>query len=159
MARKTAGAKYPHASSTARPHDHRWCPVVGAVVEQVKAGGEQWGQPHPLPPVASDILAVQIRQGLFRGRDCSDLKKKHGSLSVSVTYQGDDGELHNKPVTSGGKYVLVVRVWDRKTAKQEIARRVGDGEQLHYNVMRESVLCDSAQTAAPATSAKPRRPR
>lgn len=138
MARKTAGARYPHASSTAREHDHRWCPVVAAVAAQVKAGGEEWGQPHPLPAVASDILAVQIRQGLFRGRDCAELKKKHGQLSVSVTFRGDDGELHNKLVTSGGKYVLVVRVWSRAIAKQEIARRVGDGEQLHYNVMRSS---------------------
>ncbi|HEX4788776.1 MAG TPA: hypothetical protein VH372_09970 [Actinospica sp.] len=136
MARKTAGAKYPHASSTARQHDHRWCPVVGAVAEQVKAGNEEWGTPHPLPPVASDLLAVQIRQGLFRGRDCAQLKKKHGTLSVAVGYQRADGTLSNKLVTSGGKYILVVRVWSRDIAKQEIARRVGDGEQLHYNVLR-----------------------
>lgn len=138
MARKTAGAKYPHASSTARPHDHRWCPVVGAIAEQVKAGNEEWGTPHPLPPVMSDLLAVQIRQGLFRGRDCIKLRKKHGQLSVAVGFQRADGTLSNRPVTSDGKYILVVRVWSRVIARQEIARRVGGGEKLHYNVLRSS---------------------
>jgi hypothetical protein len=136
VARKTAGARYPHASSTAREHDHQWCPVVGAVADQVKAGTEKWGTPHALPPLPATEQAARIRQGLFRGRDCAQLKKKHGQLSVSVTYRGDDGELHNSPVTCGGKYVLVVRVWSRNAAKQEIARRVKDGEPLHYNVLR-----------------------
>lgn len=139
MARKTAGARYPHASSTARQHDHQWCPVVGAVAERVAAGAEDWGTPHNLPPLPATEDAVRIRQGIFRGRDCAQLKKQHGELSVSVTYRGDDGELHNQPVLNNGKYVLVVRVWSRDIAKKEITRRVASGEGLHYNVMRGSV--------------------
>lgn len=138
MARKTAGAKYPHASSTAREHDHQWCPVVGTVAERVTAGSEQWGTPHPLPPLPADESAARIRQGLFRGRDCAKLKKQHGPLSVSVTYQKPDGTLSNRPVLNGGKYVLVVRVWSRDIAKKEITRRVADGEGLHYNVLKGS---------------------
>lgn len=137
MARKTAGARYPHASSTARQHDHQWCPVIGTVAERVAAGAEQWGIAHPLPVLPTEQQAARIRQGLFRGRDCAQLKKKHGQLSVSVTYRDDDGALHNSPVTSGGKYVLVVRVWSRNIAKKEITRRVADGEQLHYNPLRQ----------------------
>lgn len=136
MARKTVGARYPHASSTARQHDHQWCPVVDAVAAQVKAGTEDWGTGHPLPPLPPDDQAARIRQGLFRGRDCSQLKKKHGDLSVSVTYQRPDGTLSNSPVLNNGKYVLVVRVWSRAIAKKEIAGRVGRGEKLHYNVLR-----------------------
>ncbi len=138
MARKTAGARYPHASSTARQHDHQWCPVVGAVADQVAAGAEPWGTPHTLPPLPATDQAVRIRQGLFRGRDCAQLKKKHGDLSVSVTYQDENGKLHQSPVLNGGKYVLVVRVWSRAIAKKEITRRVADGEGLHYNVLKGS---------------------
>jgi hypothetical protein len=138
MARKTAGAKYPHASSTARVHDHQWCPVVGTVAERVAAGSEEWGTAHPLPPQPADGRAVLIRQGLFRGRDCAKLKKQHGELSVSVTYQREDGTLSNTPVLNDGKHVLVVRVWSRDIAKKEIAGRVGRGERLHYNVLKGS---------------------
>jgi hypothetical protein len=138
MARKTAGARYPHASSTARQHDHQWCPVVGTVAERVAAGSEEWGTPHPLPPQVADGRAAQIRQGLFRGRDCIKLRKQHGQLSVSVTYQREDGTLSNTPVLNDGKHVLVVRVWSRAIAKKEITRRVTSGEGLHYNVLKGS---------------------
>lgn len=134
MARKTAGARYPHASSTARQHDHRYCPVIGAIAARVGAGAEEWGTAHPLAvPPGTD--PVTVRQGLFRGRDCAKLKSQHGALSVSVTYRADDGTESNRQVSS----TLVVRVWSRDIAKQEIARRVKDGEGLHYNVMRGSV--------------------
>lgn len=136
MPRKTAGARYPHASSTARQHDHRWCPVVGIVAERVTAGKEDWGLEHALPPIGSETRAAEIRQGLFRGRDCAKLKKAHGELSVSVTYRMPDGTLSNSPVATERGYVLVVRVWSRTIAKKEITRRVSDGEALHYNVMR-----------------------
>lgn len=139
MARKTAGARYPHASSTARQHDHQWCPVVGAVAALAVSGREAWGTEHALPPLPSADQAARIRQGLFRGRDCAKLKQQHGALSVAVGYRAEDGELRNQPVTVDGNYVLVVRVWSRDIAKQEIARRVKDGEGLHYNVMRGSV--------------------
>jgi hypothetical protein len=139
MPRKTAGARYPHASSTARIHDHQWCPVIGTVAERVAAGAEQWGVPHPLPVLPTEAQALRIRQGLFRGRDCAKLKAKHGQLSVSVMFQAPDGTLSNTAVPAGGGYRLVVRVWDRKTAKREITRRVKDGEPLPYNVLREKL--------------------
>lgn len=137
MTRKTAGARYPHASSTARKHDHTWCPVVGAIIGRAGSGTEPWGTEHDMPALGTAEQAATIRQGLFRGRDCIRLRKENGAeLSVSVTYRDDRGRLRNQPATRGGKYVLVVRVWPRKIAKQEIARRVGAGEKLHYNVLR-----------------------
>lgn len=136
VARKTAGTRYPHASSTARVHNHQWCPVVGTVAARVAGGAEEWGTAHRLPAIPVESQAVAIRQGLFRGRDCAQLKKQHGQLSVSVMYEDDAGKLHNKPVTRGGKYVLVIRVWSRDIAKQEITRRVTNGEALHYNVLK-----------------------
>lgn len=139
MPRTGAGHRYPHASSTARQHDHQWCPVTGTVAELAVNGTEPWGTEHDLPPVPSLDQATRIRQGLFRGRDCVKLKDKYGELSVSVTYRGDDGELSNQPVTRDGKHVLVVRVWSRDIAKREITRRVKEGEPLHYNVMRGSI--------------------
>lgn len=138
MARKTAGARYPHASSTARQHDHRWCPVIGVIAERVADGAEDWGLEHVMPPIGSETRAVEIRQGLFRGRDCAKLKKAHGELSVSVTYRAPDGTLSQSPVVTYQGYVLVVRVWPRVAGKKEVARRVTDGEALHYNVMRSS---------------------
>lgn len=136
MPRTTAGARYPFASTAARQHDHRWCPVVDAIAARAAAGGEPWGAEHDMPPLDGAEQATRIRQGLFRGRGCARLRKQHGQLSVSVTYRDDRGELHNRAVPRAGKYVLVVRVWTRGAAKQEIARRVADGQPLDYNVMR-----------------------
>lgn len=139
MARKTAGYRYPHATTDARQHDHTWCPVIGKIADRVAAGTEPWGIPHPMPPIAGEPDAARIRQGLFRGRSCRQVTSKHGQLSVSVMYRYADGTEGNKPdLGPGGRYVLVVRVWDRKTAKREMARRVKNGEQLHYNVLRRN---------------------
>lgn len=132
MGKRPAGARYPHVTTTAKPHDHRWCPVVGAIASRVLRGREQWGVRHDLPPVAElenddGSGAVQIKRGLYRARTCRQL---HAEGLPALSVQADIDHLPD------GRYQVWVRVWDRKIAKAEIVRRVRDGEQLDYNVMR-----------------------
>lgn len=128
MARKTAGRRYPHATTDAREHDHRMCKVVEAIADRVTAGQEEWGIVHPMPPVGDEATAKSIRARLFRAKFCTALKKKYGELmSVRCEYE----------LTELG-YVISVQVWPRSVARAEITRRVNAGEKLHYNPFRES---------------------
>lgn len=140
MPRKGAGYKYPHVTTAAKVHDHTMCPVIGAIATRARAGDEPWGTEHEMPPLPLDEDAVtRIKNQLFLGRSCQKLAREHGALSVSVTYRTPDGQLQNSPpVRLEGGYVLVVRVWDRRTAKAEIERRVEQGQPLAYNVMRNA---------------------
>lgn len=137
MPRKTAGKRYPFATTDARPHDHSLCRVVGKIAERAARGDEPWGTVHRMPPVPGEEQAADIRRRLFLGRDCKALARQHGELSVQVRYLGEDGEAGNSPARRPEGYVLAVAVWPRDRGKAEIARRVNDGESLHYNVLRE----------------------
>lgn len=135
MARRPAGAKFPHVTTAARPHDHRWCPVVAAIARRALAGREQWGTRHPLParPDLSNDAgdgALDIKRGLYRARACGQLRAE-GLPELSV--QADYDHLPD------GTYQPWVRVWTRGLAKKEIIRRVGNGEPLPYNVERSRV--------------------
>jgi hypothetical protein len=115
------------------------CPVIGAVAERARAGDEPWGTEHDMPLLPVDeARADEIRHQLFGGKRCQRLARIHGALSVSVTYRRPDGGLQNSPpIRLEGGYQLVVRVWNRATAKAEIERRVEAGEPLSFNVMRQ----------------------
>jgi hypothetical protein len=120
LARKTPGKRYPYATTAARPHDHRFCPVVKAIAAEAKAGREAWGTLHPMPPVPTRELAEQARRGLFAAR-------KHGHSVRAEILDYDD---------AAGGYVVTVQVWTRAAAKQYIANQVATGQPLAYNVMR-----------------------
>src|SRR6266700_6055308 len=129
MGQRPAGARYPHATTDVRDADHRFCPVLDAVRRRVEAGKETWGVPHPMPPVPDEAAARDAVAGLYRARNHTGLKRGPCGprpLSVRATCApGSDG------------WIVTVQVWDRATAKREIARRVHDGETLAYNVLRE----------------------
>ncbi|SRR6266702_2420949 len=129
MRRRPAGARYPHATTDGRDADHRFCPVLDAIRARVEAGKETWGVPHPMPPVPDEAAARDAAAGLYRARNHTGLKRGACGtrpLSVRATYAA----------SSDGSWTVTVQVWDRATAKREIARRVRDGETLAYNVLR-----------------------
>ncbi len=127
MARRPAGKRYPHITTDARPHDHRWCPVAAAIASRAQAGKEQWGTRHDFPAVATRAEAEEIRHGLFRARDCKQLRAE-GGPEISV-HSGYD-------TMSDGTFAPYVMVYLRSQAKAEIVRRVKAGEPLVYNPMR-----------------------
>lgn len=135
MAGRPAGKKFPHVTTQAKPHDHRWCPVVATIARRVLDGYEQWGTRHPLPTrpaITTDAGdgALDIKRGLYRARDCAQLRAE-GLPQLSI--QADYDHLPD------GTYQPWIRVWDRRTAKREIVRRVQAGEPLDYNVMRSKL--------------------
>lgn len=138
MPRTTAGHRYPHVSTTARPHDHAMCKVIEAIAERAASGTEEWGTIHDMPPVGDEVKAHALRNKLFNARNCGQLADKYGPLSVSVRYRHPDGQLRNQRVPAGRGYVLVVAVYPRDMARAEITRRVGDGKKLAYNPRREA---------------------
>jgi hypothetical protein len=125
--RRQPGAKYPHVTTDAKPHNHSMCPVINAIVGRVLEGQEEWGTLHRMPPVTDEATAKQVRTGFYAARYCRELTKALGEpVSVQATYEpGDDGT-----------FVNTVRVWPRSVAKREIARRVSSGEPLAYNVLQ-----------------------
>lgn len=137
MPRTRAGKRYPYATTDARPHDHTFCGVAAAIARSAAAGAEDWGTPHPLvlPADATEDDARRIRRGIFTGRGCP--RGVHGPLSVAVKWRTEDGgEVNGEPSRTAAGYVLVVRVWQRDAGKRELARRVRQGQELHYNVLR-----------------------
>lgn len=125
--KQPAGNRYPHATTAAKEHDHRWCPVAGAIATQAAAGKEQWGTRHDFPPVTSEDQAKDIKSGFFRARNCTILR---GEGLPELSVQADYDRLQN------GTFQPWIRVFLRSQAKAEIARRVKAGEPLVYNVMR-----------------------
>lgn len=130
--KRPAGARYPHVTTDAKPHDHRWCPVAGAIAHRAMNGKEQWGTRHDLPVVA-DVTnddgsgALDIQRGLYRARSCRQLRTEGlPAISIQAGYEQ----------LADGTYRPWVRVFDRKQAKAEIVRRVTSGEALPYNAMR-----------------------
>lgn len=118
MPRRSAGARYPHATTYARTHDHRFCPVVAVIAAQAKAGAEPWGTLHALDPVPAEAIAAEAVKGLYRAR-------RHGySIRARYALNGD------------GVYVITVQVWTREMGKQNVISRATAGERLPYNVMR-----------------------
>lgn len=136
MPRATAGYRYPHATTAAREHDHKFCDVVAAIAARAAAGHEEWGTVHLMPPIADAGQAKTVRNKIFNGRNCKQLAARFGTLSVSVRYLVPSGDFTNKQAPVNGAYVLVVGVYLREQARQEIAGRVGRGEQLAYNPYR-----------------------
>lgn len=128
MARKTAGAKYPYASTDARQHDHRFCGVVATLAELAKSGAEPWGTVHAMPAASTWDQAEDAKRGLYRAR-------KHG-FSVRAIVRGPGQELAGGAVVADGQYVVEVQVFTRAQAKQHIAAKVQAGQPLAYNVMR-----------------------
>jgi hypothetical protein len=139
MPRKTAGYRYPHATTDARRHDHRMCAVIQKIAERAASGTEDWGTPHRLPPLdTTEAQAEEIRDQLFNGRNCRRVARAAGGpLSVSVTFLTPDGQLANSPAVRRPEgYILIVRVWQRGTSRLHIAARVENGERLPYNPLR-----------------------
>jgi len=132
----TAGARYPHASTAARVHDHRMCRVIEVILGRVQAGAEPWGTPHPMPALTDEDTARATRARLFNARNCGQLAGTYGEISVSVMYAKPNGTLTNTRTPGEGGYVLVVRVFDRATGRRAIINRVANGEQLSYNSRR-----------------------
>jgi hypothetical protein len=131
-AKRPAGARYPHVTTQAKPHDHRWCPVAGAIARRAVDGKEQWGVRHDLPAVADETNSTgtgarDIKNGLYRARSCRQLLTE-GLPAISI--QADYDRL------ADGTFRPWIRVFSREQAKAEIVRRVKEGEPLHYNVMR-----------------------
>jgi hypothetical protein len=137
--RKTAGRKYPHVTTDAKPHNHQFCPVVSKIVELAAAGDEEWGTIHEWH-VTAETDAKNARTGFYAARYCRSITARLGEpVSVQANYEPDD------PMWKAGKgksaalpttWRVWVRVWPRSVAKKEIARRVKAGEQLAYNVTR-----------------------
>lgn len=126
MPRRTAGKKYPFVTTDARPHNHRFCPVVNAIVGRVLEGQEEWGVRHDMPAVTDEQTAKEIRTGFYAARYCRELR---AALGEPVSIQS------NIEQTKAG-WVTWVKVWPRSVAKKEIARRVSAGEPLAYNVLQ-----------------------
>ena len=128
MPRRTAGAKYPHVTTDAKPHNHGLCPVVQAIMKRVAAGEEEWGALHKMPAVTTEADAKKVRTGFYAARYCREITRALGEpVSIQSNYDEDNGA-----------YVNWVRVWPRSVAKLEIARRVTAGEKLAYNVIPRS---------------------
>lgn len=129
MAKRPAGKRYPHATTAARPHDHRWCPVAGAIAQRAVDGKEQWGVLHEFPPVGDEETAADIKRGFYRARSCKELRAEGlPAISIQAGYEHLDD----------GTYRPWLRVFDRNQARHEIVRRVQSGEPLAYNVLRSS---------------------
>lgn len=138
MPRQTAGHRYPHISSTARVHDHRFCRVVQQILQRIESGAEPWGSPHPMPALPGEQEAHEIRNKIFGAKNCGQLADDHGEISISVMYDPGDGKpLTNKRVAGPGGYVLVVRVFTREAGRRTIVNRVRAGEPLAFNPYRE----------------------
>lgn len=125
MPRQTAGKRYPHATTDARPHNHQFCPVVSAIADSVKNGAEPWGTSHSWH-VTTEDAAKTAKSGFYAARYCRQLAAQVGE-PVSV---------QSEITTDGETFMVWVRIWPRSVARAEIARRVKDGERLAYNVMR-----------------------
>lgn len=128
MATRRAGAAYPHATTAAKPHNHQYCPVVLAIINRAVAGDEPWGTRHDMPAVSDETKAKEIKTGFYAARYCREITKTLGE-PVSIQAGTDD---------AGGAWVAWLRVWPRSVAKQEIARRVAEGETLAYNIVKRS---------------------
>jgi len=123
--RRQAGARYPHATTDAKPHNHRFCPVVAKIIDRVTEGGEPWGTRHEMPAVISEDEARKARTGFYAARYCRQLRNALGEpASIQSNYE-----------PRGDAWIVWVRVWPRSVAKQEIARRVASGEPLAYNIV------------------------
>ena len=134
MGNKPAGARYPHATTAARTHDHRWCPIIGEIARAAAEGREQWGTLHTFDPVPDQrneqgTGAADIKQGFYRARSCR-LIRTDGLPPISV--QADYDRL------SDGTFRPWCRVFTREQAKAEIVRRVNKGETLAYNPLRRA---------------------
>lgn len=126
MPRKTAGARYPFATTATREHAHQFCPVIAAIARRAKSGGDSWGTLHTMPAVADEADAKAAKNGFYAARYCAEVREVIGEpASIQAGYEPD-----------GDAFRPWVRVWPRSVAKQEIARRVAAGEQLSYNVAR-----------------------
>jgi len=130
VADRPAGKKYPHVTTDAKPHEHRWCPVAGAIAQRALAGKEQWGVRHDFPAFATEDKAKEVRAGLYKARNCKILRDE-GLPELSVQAEYD--------TLADGTFRPWIRVFLRSQAKAEIARRVKAGEPLHYNVMRGQI--------------------
>lgn len=137
MARKTAGYRYPHATTAARQHDHSMCAVAETIAARAEAGAEEWGTPHRLPPVGDPAEAHRIRNRLFAAKQCKRVQKAHGMLSIAVHYLTDGEELTNTRTATGRGHILVIRVWPIAHGRARITERVEAGEQLDYNPWKE----------------------
>jgi hypothetical protein len=139
MPRTGAGARYPHISSTARVHDHRFCKVVQAIIERARVGAEPWGTPHPMPPLIDEANAHSVRNKLFGAKWCGQLEDKYGTKhSVSVKYRQPDGTLADRRVPGEGGYALVVIVWGPvDVGRRKVVRDVAAGKPLAYNPLKE----------------------
>lgn len=127
MARQRAGRRYPYVTTDAKPHNHRMCPVVQAIVKRAAAGAEPWGTQWPMPAVPSETVAKEIKSAFYAARYCRAIATIFGE---PVSVQSDFERV------ADNDYRVWVRVWPRSVAQQEIARRVKDNEPLHYNVLR-----------------------
>ncbi len=125
MPRTTAGRRYPHVTTDARPHNHQFCPVVAEIVKAAAAGAEPWGTRHEWHVTTVDA-AKQARTGFYAARYCRGVRDQLGEPASIQSQAEQDGET----------WKVWVRVWPRSAARAEIARRVKDGEHLAYNVMR-----------------------
>jgi hypothetical protein len=131
MPNRSAGARYPHATTAAREADHTWCPALAAVAAEVEAAREPWGQlqgPYPVP--GGEAAAREAKRALFRARNHTGKKRDAcGARALSVSAECGPDE--------AGNWSVWFRVYDRSAAKKEITRRVRSGESLAYNVMRK----------------------
>jgi hypothetical protein len=130
VGKRPAGGRYPHVTTDAREADHTWCPVLTAVLERVGAGREPWGKmqgPYPVP--GGELAAREAKRGLYRARNHTG-KKRDACNAKAVSIKAECG------TDADGNWQVWFQVWDRAAAKKEIARRVGAGESLAYNVMR-----------------------
>jgi len=113
------------------------CRVVEVILKRVAEGTEPWGTPHPMPALADEMAAHRTRNRLFGARNCGQLAKLHGAISVSVTYLKPDAvTLTNTRTPGPGGYTLVVRVYDRDTGRRAIINRVRNGDALAYNPLK-----------------------
>lgn len=127
MARKIAGRRYPFASTDARQHDHRFCPVVAKLAKLAGEGAEAWGTVHAYP-VSSAAQADDAKRGIYRAR-------KHG-YSPRAVVVGPGGQLASGAIVPEGSWVVEVQVFTRAAAKSYIAGQVQQGRPLAYNVLR-----------------------
>lgn len=123
MPRRTAGRRYPHATTDAREHDHRMCLVVQAIADRATAGDEPWGTRHDMPVLPDEATAKKVRSRMHTTKFCRGLERRFGEL-MSV-------KCEIEPAAKG--WLVWVKVWPRSLARAEITRRVSAGEQLHYN--------------------------
>ncbi len=132
MGIRPASHRYPHVTTDSREADHRFCPVLEVVRQLVERGAEPWGVEHPMPDKLTLAEAIDAKQGLYRARNHTSLKRGAcGSMPLSVRA--------NYRANGDGTYSIVFQVWSRAQAKKEITRRVTAGETLAYNPMRKRI--------------------